>query len=81
MPESNKAEKRRIQKANKAAGIGDENGRLVRVKDPPKMAQVCVSRILWLVHAQRCISTADGGLMVLKHRSEGLDGSGRAKRM
>lgn len=36
MPESNKAARKRIQKANRAAGIGDENGRLVRVKDPPK---------------------------------------------
>jgi hypothetical protein len=42
MPESNKAAKRRIQKANRAAGIGDENGRLVRVKDPPKMAKCTV---------------------------------------
>uniref|UniRef100_A0A7S4N5C1 Uncharacterized protein n=1 Tax=Odontella aurita TaxID=265563 RepID=A0A7S4N5C1_9STRA len=38
MPESNKAAKRRIQKANRKAGIGDETGRLVRVKDAPKMA-------------------------------------------
>lgn len=38
MPESNKAAKKRIQKANREAGIGDESGRLVRVKDPPKMA-------------------------------------------
>ena len=38
MPESNKAERRRIQKANRAAGIGDENGRIpARVKDPPKL--------------------------------------------
>eukprot|EP00529_Nitzschia_sp_RCC80_P033339 CAMPEP_0113467740 /NCGR_PEP_ID=MMETSP0014_2-20120614/14978_1 /TAXON_ID=2857 /ORGANISM="Nitzschia sp." /LENGTH=135 /DNA_ID=CAMNT_0000360073 /DNA_START=146 /DNA_END=550 /DNA_ORIENTATION=+ /assembly_acc=CAM_ASM_000159 len=40
MPESNKAAKKRIQKANRAAGIGDESGRLVRVKDPPKKS-VC----------------------------------------
>mmetsp|Transcript_26225 Transcript_26225/g.62323 ORF Transcript_26225/g.62323 Transcript_26225/m.62323 type:complete len:128 (-) Transcript_26225:369-752(-) len=40
MPESNKAAKKRIQKANRAAGIGDENGRLTRVKDPPKKS-VC----------------------------------------
>merc|ERR1712008_5847 len=34
MPESHKAEKRRIQKANRAAGIGDENGRIpARVKN------------------------------------------------
>lgn len=42
MPESNKAAKKRIQKANREAGIGDESGRLVRVKDPPKMALCCV---------------------------------------
>lgn len=35
MPESNSAAKKRIQKQNRAAGIGDENGRLMRVKDPP----------------------------------------------
>jgi hypothetical protein len=34
MPESHKAEKKRMQKANRAAGIGDESGRIVRVKDP-----------------------------------------------
>ena len=38
MPESNKAERRRIQKANRENGIGDELGRIVRVKDPPKMS-------------------------------------------
>ena len=38
MPESHKAEKRRIQKANRAAGIGDESGRLVRVKDAPSVS-------------------------------------------
>ena len=33
MPESHKAEKKRMQKANREAGIGDESGRIVRVKD------------------------------------------------
>jgi len=43
MPESHKAERRRIQKANRAAGIGDENGRIpARVKDPPKMASCTI---------------------------------------
>lgn len=32
MPESHKAERRRAQKQNVAAGIGDENGRITRVK-------------------------------------------------
>lgn len=40
MPESHKAEKRRIQKANRAAGIGDASGRLVRVKDDP-IVSIC----------------------------------------
>ena len=40
MPESHKAEKRRVQKANRAAGIGDENGRLTRVKEAPSVS-VC----------------------------------------
>ena len=38
MPESNAAAKKRLQKANREAGLGDEQGRLVRMKDPPKMA-------------------------------------------
>ena len=42
MPESNKAAKRRIQKANRAAGIGDENGRIVREKEPPKLSKCSV---------------------------------------
>ena len=38
MPESNKQAKKRIQKANRAAGIGDEHGRLApREKAPPKL--------------------------------------------
>jgi hypothetical protein len=42
MPESHKAEKRRMQKANRAAGIGDESGRIVRVKDAPIMLKCSV---------------------------------------
>lgn len=42
MPESNAAAKRRQQKANRAMGIGDEQGRLVRVKDPPKLMQCSI---------------------------------------
>jgi hypothetical protein len=42
MPESNKAAKKREQKANRLAGIGDENGRRVRVKEPPKTSQCSV---------------------------------------
>jgi len=38
MPESNSAAKRRQQKANRAMGLGDEQGRLVRTKDPPRMS-------------------------------------------
>ncbi|GKZ00199.1 hypothetical protein MPSEU_000972900 [Mayamaea pseudoterrestris] len=38
MPESNNAAKKRQQKANRAMGLGDEQGRLVRVKEPPKLA-------------------------------------------
>eukprot|EP00978_Attheya_sp_CCMP212_P010146 scaffold24345_cov64-Attheya_sp.AAC.3 len=37
MPESHKAERRRVMKANREAGIGDETGRIVREKEPPKM--------------------------------------------
>jgi len=38
MPESHKAEKRRIQKANVVAGIGDATGRIpMRVKADVKM--------------------------------------------
>ena len=42
MPESHKAAKRRIQKANRAAGIGDETGRIIREKEPPKMSKCTV---------------------------------------
>lgn len=37
MPESNKSVKRRQQKANREAGIGDDQGRVIRVKEAPKM--------------------------------------------
>ena len=43
MPESHKAERRRIQKANRAAGIGDENGRIpARVKAEAIMLKCAV---------------------------------------
>jgi hypothetical protein len=38
MPESNAAAKRREQKKNREMGLGDEMGRMVRQKDPPKMS-------------------------------------------
>ena len=45
MPESNAAAKRRIQKQNRAAGIGDEMGRLPpRVKEAPKFSQCSVCK-------------------------------------
>mmetsp|Transcript_13147 Transcript_13147/g.16605 ORF Transcript_13147/g.16605 Transcript_13147/m.16605 type:complete len:136 (+) Transcript_13147:74-481(+) len=43
MPESNKAKIRRLQKANRAAGIGDEMGRLpARIKDAAVMMKCVV---------------------------------------
>jgi hypothetical protein len=42
MPESNKAAKRRIQKANREAGIGDADGRMTREKAAPKMMKCTV---------------------------------------
>ena len=45
MPESNKMAKRRIQKANRAAGIGDEMGRIVREKEPPKLSLCTVCQM------------------------------------
>lgn len=42
MPESNAAAKRRQFKANRAAGIGDETGRLRREKEAPKMMKCFV---------------------------------------
>ena len=42
MPESNKAAKRRIQKANREAGIGDESGRMVREKAAKEMVKCTV---------------------------------------
>lgn len=45
MPESHKAERRRVQKANRAAGIGDEMGRIpVRVKVAPTMLKCTMCR-------------------------------------
>jgi hypothetical protein len=38
MPESNAAAKRREQKKNREMGLGDEKGRMVRQKEPPKLA-------------------------------------------
>ncbi|GMH92038.1 hypothetical protein TrST_g11919 [Triparma strigata] len=45
MPESHKAEKRRIQKANRAAGIGDEQGRIVRVKAAAVMSKCTICAV------------------------------------
>ncbi|CAB9503281.1 expressed unknown protein [Seminavis robusta] len=45
MPESNAAAKRRTFKANRAAGLGDESGRLTRVKEPPKMSKCTVCQL------------------------------------
>jgi hypothetical protein len=47
MPESNKAGKKREQKQNREAGIGDADGRIVRVKDPPKLSlcTICQSEL------------------------------------
>lgn len=42
MPESNKAAKKRMQKANREAGIGDEMGRIMREKAAPKMTKCTV---------------------------------------
>ena len=38
MPESNAAAKKREQKKNREMGLGDEMGRMVRQKDPPKLS-------------------------------------------
>jgi Zinc-binding len=45
MPESHAAAKRRKQKANREMGIGDEQGRLVRLKDPPKIAKCTICQM------------------------------------
>lgn len=42
MPESNAAAKRRQFKANRALGLGDDQGRMVRQKEPPKMSKCTV---------------------------------------
>ena len=49
MPESHKAEKKRMQKANREAGIGDESGRIVCVKDekPKGRCTVCQQEIVF----------------------------------
>jgi hypothetical protein len=44
MPESHKMEKNRMQKANRAAGIGDEMGRIVRVKEAAQMANCAICK-------------------------------------
>ena len=45
MPESNAAAKKRQQKANREAGIGDAQGRLVREKEPPKTSKCTVCQL------------------------------------
>ena len=45
MPESNAAAKKRQFRQNKASGLGDENGRLIRVKEPPKMSLCTVCHL------------------------------------
>lgn len=45
MPESNAAAKKRQQKQNRAMGIGDEMGRIVRVKEPPKMSKCTICQL------------------------------------
>jgi hypothetical protein len=42
MPESNAAAKKRQQKANRAMGLGDDQGRMVRVKEPPKLSNCTI---------------------------------------
>mmetsp|Transcript_4679 Transcript_4679/g.6533 ORF Transcript_4679/g.6533 Transcript_4679/m.6533 type:complete len:135 (-) Transcript_4679:210-614(-) len=44
MPESHKAERRRVQKANREQGIGDEEGRIFRQKEAPKMSNCTVCK-------------------------------------
>lgn len=45
MPESNAAAKKRLQKANRAAGIGDADGKLTRQKDPPKLSKCTICQL------------------------------------
>mmetsp|Transcript_7505 Transcript_7505/g.9783 ORF Transcript_7505/g.9783 Transcript_7505/m.9783 type:complete len:130 (-) Transcript_7505:336-725(-) len=68
MPESNAAAKKRLQKQNRADGIGDDQGRLVRVKEPPKMSQCTVCQMELKItktnteltaHSAKCKSTLD----------------------
>jgi hypothetical protein len=42
MPESKAMARNRLQKKNRAEGIGDAQGRMVREKEPPKTAQCSV---------------------------------------
>ena len=45
MPESNHAAKKRQQKKNRELGLGDEQGRLIRTKEPPKMSKCTVCQL------------------------------------
>eukprot|EP00542_Grammatophora_oceanica_P021842 CAMPEP_0194028210 /NCGR_PEP_ID=MMETSP0009_2-20130614/2242_1 /TAXON_ID=210454 /ORGANISM="Grammatophora oceanica, Strain CCMP 410" /LENGTH=133 /DNA_ID=CAMNT_0038667537 /DNA_START=22 /DNA_END=423 /DNA_ORIENTATION=+ len=45
MPASNATAKKRQQKQNRALGIGDESGRIVRVKDPPKISKCTICQL------------------------------------
>ena len=45
MPESNAAAKKRQQKKNRELGLGDEQGRLIRTKEPPKIAKCTVCQM------------------------------------
>ena len=45
MPESNAAAKKRLQKSNRAAGIGDADGKMTRQKEPPKMSKCTVCQL------------------------------------
>lgn len=45
MPESNHAAKKRQQKKNREMGLGDDQGRLIRTKEPPKMSKCTVCQL------------------------------------
>mmetsp|Transcript_17277 Transcript_17277/g.16739 ORF Transcript_17277/g.16739 Transcript_17277/m.16739 type:complete len:97 (+) Transcript_17277:94-384(+) len=57
---SNAALKKRTQKKNKAAGIGDENGRIVQTKEPPKVSKctVCLAQLTITKSNADCINHA-----------------------
>jgi len=57
---SNAAIKKRTQKKNKAAGIGDENGRIVQTKEPAKMSKctICLSQLIITKSNADCINHA-----------------------